>query len=108
MELPTDVAEKIVGMLKVEARPYAVLMVGKYDQAKIRKGSITQEEEHDLFPEGSMYFDPKYIESYPLDTLALGYDALALGFRFFNEEGRIHWQDREPYEMYRDAVREIA
>ena len=105
MEFPADIANKIVGMLNVKtARPYAVLMVTEYKTAKIKKGSISPEEASDLFSEPICY-ENKYTLYVNIDTLDLGYDALALGFRFFNEEGRTRWLNYEPFEMYRDEVK---
>jgi hypothetical protein len=108
LELPTDVAHKIMGMLKPKARPYAVLLVTNGYQAKIKKGSVTQEEIEFLFPNHSDHPGDDYIEWYRLCAKDLGYNALSLEFRFLNEEARTRWQKGEPFEMYRDAVYGIA
>ena len=112
LELPADVAHKVMGMLKPKARPYAVLMVVKHGDAMIKKGSITPEEEAFLFDTKSgdyrCDYDDKYIIYTRLNTDYLGYNALSLEFRFLNEEARTRWQKGEPFEMYRDAVYGIA
>jgi hypothetical protein len=112
LELPTDVAHKIMGMLKPKARPYAVLMVAKHGDAMIKKGSITPEEEAFLFDTYSARNRSHYLDKYIIYSLSstdfLGYNALSLEFRFLNEEARTRWQKGEPFEMYRDAVYGIA
>ena len=104
-QLPTDITDKIVGMLAVKSRPYAVLMALGERRSKIKKDSITPEETMFLY-EGRQDRDGQYIFSnqYNNNTKELGYNALALEFRFLNEEARTRWQRGEPFEMYRDAV----
>ena len=102
LELPADVADKIVGMLKVKARPYAVLMVLNERKSKIKRDSITREETKFLY-EGTHDFEDQYTVGC-MNPKLLGYNALALEFRFLNEEARTRWQNGEPFEMYRDAV----
>jgi len=106
LELPADVAHKVMGMLKPKARPYAVLLVTNNHPAKIKKGSVTHEEIEFLFPDHNSFGD--YITCWHPCMKDLGYRALSLEFRFLNEEARTRWQKGEPYEMYRDAVYGIA
>ena len=116
LELPFDIANKVVSMLRVKSRPFAVLIVRDCKElqvtAQIHEDAISQEERVTLEfigikSIGSVrWWTRKTFGANGVDNLV--YTALSLGFTFRSESDRVRWINREPFEMYRDAVREIA
>ena len=111
LELPSDVADKIVGMLSPTERPLAVLCVSRVDTAsrrmsgRLRAGTVTDGERAllKLTNDGDGFWSTAYMHF----TKDLVHMALALGFSFRGEADRARWQAGEDFELYRDAVRAL-
>ena len=117
LELPSDVANKILKMLKPKSRPFAVLIFEGCDGddyvVKVREGVLTRQEEESFKLDGagpSSHGD--YVQgiiengrNYLDDLVHL---AFSLEFYFRADADRERWQKRESFEMIRDAVLEIA
>jgi hypothetical protein len=111
LELPSDVAQTIVGMLSPTERPLAVLCVYRVDTGthrmfgRLRAGTVTDGERVllQLKNDGDGFWRTGYMYS----TKDLVHMALALGFCFRCEADRARWQTGEDFELYRDAVRAL-
>lgn len=117
LELPPEIAKEILQMLKVEARPLGVLIVescvGSSVHARISEEGITQAERsllrfREIKTHGSMRWYFRESGGQPGDVDELVYSALSLGFAFRGEPDRARWKNRQSFEMYRDAVRELV
>ena len=118
LELPLEIAEKVVGMVKVKSRPFGVLivedcLVGDFVKARIHEEAVSQAERVALrFREtrqiGMMRWWIRNSSAEPGGVDELVYAALALGFAFRLSADRARWRLRQPFEMYRDAVRELV
>ncbi len=118
LELPVEIAEMVSGMVKIKARPFGVLIVEEcmhvnYVTARIHEDAISQNERvllrfREIKQIGRMrWWTTGYTATEGgLDELV--YTALSLGFAFRGEPDRVRWKQRNPFEMYREAVREFA
>ena len=120
LEFPPDVANKIVGMLKPKERPFAVMIFHSYGKhieqfnVKIKSESLSLAEKEALelnkpksfhARKGGNFSDATAFNSNHLDDWV--HAALSMEFVFRTEADRARWQNRESFEMYRDAVRWI-
>lgn len=119
LELPADVADKVVGMLKPKARPFGVFIFHRGPSTtdcnfsiKIKAEALTSDEmlqlEHLMVSTG---IGGKFAHDYlpkagRLDDYV--HAALSMEFNFRTEADRQRWQNRESFEMYRPAVRAIV
>ena len=119
LELPADVADKVVGMLKPKARPFGVFIFQRGSSTtdcnfsiKIKAEALTSDEmlqlEHLTV---STHIGGKFASDYlrsdgRLDSYV--HAALSMEFNFRTEADRQRWQNRESFEMYRPAVRAIV
>ena len=125
LELPADVADKVVGMLKPKARPFGVFIFHREPRTtdcdfliRIKKEALTSDEMLQLEETSSSYgltvsdgiggeFAQRYLRNASrLDDYV--HAALSMEFNFRTEADRQRWQDRESFEMYRAAVRAIV
>jgi hypothetical protein len=116
LELPADVANKVVGMLKVKKLPKVMLIFecetyGSF--VKILEGSLNPDEckSMKISRQTFSHYGPGYefgtIENQQaLDDLV--YFAMSNGFEFQCEADRERWRNHKNFEMYRVAVREFA
>jgi hypothetical protein len=111
LELPSDVAVKIMGMLQPTERPLAVLCVYSVETGnsrmfgRLRAGTVTDEER--VLLQLKHNDDGFWRTVYLFGTKDLVHMALALGFSFRGEADRARWQAGEAFELYRDAVRSL-
>ena len=118
LELPLEIAEKVVGMVKVKGRPFGVLIVedcrvGDFVKARIHEEAVSQAERvalrfRDIKQIGVMRWWIRNSSAEHGGVEELVYAALSLGFAFRGEADRDRWKQRQPFEMYRDAVRELV
>ena len=120
LQLPEDVAHKIVGMLKPKARPFAVMIfhsLGNQKQffVKIKSESLSADEKEAFGLNKKFSISERPGGEFAMETLGTEHilddwvhGALSLEFVFRTEADRERWQKRESFEMYRAAVREIA
>jgi hypothetical protein len=120
LEFPPDVANKIVGMLKPKERPFAVMIFSslgnkdnQYD-VKIKCESLSLDEIQALGLDkcrpskacrGGDFYNEFARSPWFMDEWV--HAALSMEFVFRTEADRARWQNRESFEMYRDAVRWI-
>ena len=106
-------------MLKMKARPLGVLIVEDCDgrddfvHARIQENTISQAEKVALrfgqtLSTSRMRWWIRESGGADGGVDELVYTALSLGFTFRGEPDRARWKNREPFEMYREAVRELA
>ena len=111
LELPSDVADKIVGMLSPTERPLAVLCVYSLVTGtgrmfgRLRAGTVTDEER--VLLQLKHNSDDFWRSDYLFGTKDLVHMALALGFGFRGEADRARWRAGEDFELYRNAVRAL-
>lgn len=112
LELPRDMGDKIMSMLKPKARPECVLCFHD-SHIFFKEGSLTEDEVAQLVANGACYIDFSKTGCYIQSTGFPWYDpfvriALFQGFRFKDEASRARWKNNEDFEMYRDAIYSIA
>jgi hypothetical protein len=125
LELPADVARQVVGMLRVTAQPRAVLFfdyrvattvdvqAGEEEDCmffKVVKGLLSEAEGRLLKFEDTVSefgeLQISYVDDDTLDDFICV--ALSIGFEFRSSLDRMRWKKREPFELYREAVRGVA
>lgn len=119
LELPADVADKVVGMLKPKARPFGVFIFHREPRTtdcnftiKIKAEALTSDEmlqlEHlNVFNDIGGKFASHFLRNAGIVDDYV-HAALSMEFNFRTEADRQRWQNRESFEMYRPAVRAIV
>jgi hypothetical protein len=115
LEPPVDVAVKVLGVLKPEARPFGVFLFHRVDDAyffvKIKKESLTSNEIEGLCFPDSTFIGGEFCFKRLNDMNSVTdyvHAALSMEFNFRTEADRQRWQNKESFEMYRAAVRVIV
>ena len=116
MELPKDMSDKIMSMLKPKARPEGVLVFttssDRFHSIMFKPEILTEEERKFIMPTSEIY-DSSRETGYDHVTIPKGathqrvHAALMLGFRFQDDASRERWKKGGDFEMYRDAVNGI-
>jgi hypothetical protein len=113
LELPKEIGDKILSMLKITARPACVLIFEE-DRISFKSDAlcnadrdfIMQLDKHrEWGTSGIEYVDSEDLSEYPDNQV---HAALMLGFRFQDDASRARWKSGEDFEMYRDTVHGFA
>lgn len=121
LELPKDISDKIMSMLRPKARPECVLLFtsSPWKELRYKTGTLTDEERDFLVPTKSeSSFEEQHANSIQVVSIPACYGpllpttyihaALLIGFRFHDEASRERSKNGEDFEMYRDAIYTIA
>jgi hypothetical protein len=106
--LPRDIGHKIMAMLKPKSRPECVLCFHD-NYMFFKEGSLTEEDrtEFTACDEIYVHFSKKNCTCFCEKFDPLVRIALFQGFRFKDEASRTSWQNKEDFELYRDAIYSI-
>ena len=113
--LPSEMAHQVVGMLQPKARPFGVLCVDQLNQVFVKKGMCSADELILMTYLTNCWENvlrtPEMMRLELGSTHAVNHlvrAALMSGFMFRGEVDRNRWVEGDSFEMYRDAVREVA
>jgi len=110
LELPKDIGEKVLAMLKPNPRPACVLIFEPEEEMITWKAAHLSAEDRDFLLENNQDQDwGLYEVEHALQcSNNKVHRALMLGFYFKDEAARKRWKTGKDFELYRDAVHAIA
>jgi hypothetical protein len=110
LELPKDIGEKVLAMLKPNPRPACVLIFEPEEEMITWKATQLSAEDRDFLLENNQdqHWGLYEVEHAFQCSNNKVHRALMLGFYFKDEAARKRWKTGKDFELYRDAVHAIA
>jgi hypothetical protein len=106
-QLPQEVGERILSMLKPQPPPHCVLIFENENHGIVyKKDTITEAEHNFITRDARPRFAGDVVYAHPLPDFPglTVFAALLSGFRFQDEASRARWKNGEDFEMYRDIT----